>query len=538
MTGTKHNQSHTNLLAKFVSFDAKFNSELSLDAPRSVEESLPRLSRLIDALPQREAIQQHHADRWIDRCFQMAVSRMELEHGEARVQDVHSHILWHIRRASGFGGSEAGTITKHFEGKRGNFTNAHNLVMEKLLILAPQPSTPEMSRGIRAEPWIQRMYHEQTGAQTDQASLELLRGFRWDRAPFLAGTPDDIVITLARRRKVVDYKAPSADVCSEYEKDGISQDYQFQLHHYGIISMAAGCRFHEMSIEVFDPRVFEVVCYPVEFNRDIARDIVSASRTLWLDNVMQGVVPAAPTPDTLNSEDPDLVDFGYQAAMLRAMKDAVSAREKDMIDRIATLGTIMHDKATGNMALGVADYSRQRGWDEDAIVALANSAGIDVAEHRKTHKDLDTEFAVNSLRSIITAYKDGEDIAPLVANLAEKGLPNKTEIDCNSLADALEEAGVDTLSAATVKAKFALTRKKKGPGADKLAELKMSVEELMEALDDVVRDTASKIIVGEPVSEDLPEMELMEPIGGPARDGDATDPVDSPEPEAEPQPEP
>lgn len=506
MTGKNDGDSKDNMLQKFHAFDKAILGDAALGDPSDMESSLSRLFLLIDKLPQREAIQSHHAEKWLERCAEMTVGRMQMEHGEVRIKDVHDHVLWHIRRASGFGGSDAGTLLKHMEGKRGNFTTAHNLVLEKLLILSPQPSTPEMSRGIRAEPWIQKIYHETTKSRTDEASLSLLRGFRWDKAPFLAGTPDDIVIQSSGKRRLVDYKAPSADVCSDYERDGISEDYVAQLHHYATIAMAAGCRFSEMSIEVLDPRYFEVRSFDVPFEKEIAKSIVAASRQIWSENVMKGVIPDAPQSDVLNADDPDLIDFGHQAAMFRAMKEQVDAREKEMIDRISTLGTIMHDKATGKLEMGVADYSRNRSWDEDMLKSLALASGIEVSQYEKeTDKD-DLEASAQMLSGLLDAYRNGEDIEERMTSLLETGLPKKKKLNLDALAEALEEAGIDTIEAAGIKASFGLTRKKKGPGAERLVELRHSVSELMEALDEVVRETAGKIIRGEREPEELPEI--------------------------------
>lgn len=506
MTDALDTSDHKGLLARFHDFDRAVSRDISLDPPKDMEDSITRLFRLIEALPQREAIQSHHAEKWLERCVQMAMGRMEMEHGNVQIKDVHDHVLWHIRRASGFGGSDAGTLLKHMDGKRGNFTTAHNLVLEKLLIMSPQPSTPEMSRGIRAEPWIQKIYQEKTGSRTDDASLALLRGFRWDRAPFLAGTPDDIVIQTSQKRRLVDYKAPSADVCSGYESNGISEDYVAQLHHYATIAMAAGCRFSEMSIEVLDPRCFDVISYEVPFDKEIARRIVGASRQIWIDNVMQGVVPDAPSSDVLNSDDPDLIDFGHQAAMFRAMKEQAEAREKEMIERISVLGTVMHDKATGKLELGVADYIRNRSWDEDQLKSLAVAAGLDISDHEKVTDNIDLEAAGKCLSDLLEAYREGHDIQERLTSLLEEGLPMKKKLDAAGLAEALEDYGIDTIEAAGIKASFGLTRKKKGLGAERLVELRTAVSDLMEDLDEVVRETAGKIIKGEKEPEVIPDL--------------------------------
>ena len=494
-------------LKRFKAFDVAFEAELARPAPQSFEDAIPRLRSVIDALPQRGAIKDDHATRWLDRTLKMAVDRMTLEHGEGKssIGDVHQHVMWHIRRASGFGGSEAGTIVKHFQGEKGNFTNAHNLVMEKLLIMAPQPSTPEMARGVRAEPWVQKIYQATTGYQTDHEALSLLRGFRWDRAPFLAGTPDDFVLKDNARRRMVDYKAPSAAVCADYETKGISFDYQAQLHHYGIISMAAGSRFEDMSIEVHDPRTFEVVSYPVAFDKDLARDITSAARTLWNDYVMEGVVPDAPAVEDLDVTDDFIVTLGHEAAMFRALKEIVEEREKEWLKRITILGSEMHDKAVGKLALGVASFTRARVWDEAALVSMAEAAGIDPAAFYSDGKKVDGERVEEILNLLVTEVRDGGDPSQILQDLARDGVPMKQVFNADGLEQALREAGVDTVEAAGIKGTFGLSTKKKGPEAEAVSRLRGMVSELVDALDDVVRENAEKIIKGEEEPEVLPE---------------------------------
>lgn len=493
-------------MAPFRAFDALHEAESRTSAPRDVQESIVRLKRLIDALPQRRAIQDHHAERWLERTMLMAQERMQLEMGPDNVTlgDIHRHVLWHVRRASGFGGSEVGTVVHHFRDERGTFTNAHNLVLEKLLVMSPQPSTPEMSRGVRAEPWIRAIYQDKTGFRTDSVELDRLRGFRWEKAPFQTGTPDDIVMQPDGKRRVVDYKAPSADVCEGYEANGISFDYVCQLHHYAVIAMAAQCRFSEMSIEVLDPRSFEIVSYPVEFDRDLAREILQSSRKLWLDHVMTGIVPDPVKIQDLTCDDPAMIVLGHEAAMFRVMREAIEKQEKDRLERLAILGSDMHDKAAGKIPLVVADFTRARTWDEEKLTGLARSAGVDLSAFRVSRDKPDADRSVEILSALVTEIRDGGDPSGLLEDLARDGVPVETSLDLNALAAHLEEIGISTGEAAGLKSTFAITRKKKGPGYEAATRLRDSIADLVEDLEVVVQDTATRIIAGDVPAEDLP----------------------------------
>lgn len=504
------------LLARFKAFDAAADAEAAQPAPATAEQMAQRLTALIDKLPQRAAIKHNDAARWLERTSQMAVERMELEHGEgqASIANVFGHVLWHIRRASGFGGSDAATIVKHYRGKRGTFGDAHSLVKEKLLILSPQPSTEEMSRGIRAEPWIQRIFHEQEGIATDKASLQKLRGFRWDKRPASVGTPDDIVLFEqdgGAIRELIDYKAPSAKVMEDYDSKGISFDYVCQLHHYLVIAMASGIRIDRMSIRALDPRGFRVVPFEVPYDKELAREIVASSHKLWTDHVMTADIPVAPRPDDLPILDEALVEIGVQAAFLKVLEDDVAARKQDLCKRISAVSEDWHDVTTGRLDLKVGTWSRDRVWDEETLVGIAKSAGVDPKLFLKPAKKgyLDPDKAVGILRELHqSALGDGKQVDAILQELRQDGLPIKMKLDLNELAEALEAQGHSLVTAARVKESLKLSQKKSGEEFERLARVRGQVSEMAEAIETAFAGQAMNIIEGKEEVEDVTDAEL------------------------------
>jgi len=489
------------LLPAFRAFDEAFVAETDLPPPADIEASIGRLSRLIDKLPQRPAIQDEHVRRWIERTLAMSIERMDLELGEGNydVKEVHGHALWHVRRASGIGGSEIGMLVRHFRGESGGFGSARNLVLEKLLVLAPTPPTPEMARGTRAEPWVQMMYHRKHGVRSDTDALDKLRGFRWERSPYLAGTPDDIVLPVdpvaGTRRRLVDYKAPSADVCKDYESKGISFDYQCQLHHYAILSLARGERFAEMSIEVHDPRTFDITSYPVAFDRALAKEITAAARAIWIDNVMTGHLPDPAGLAEMKTDDPDMIELGHQASMFRVLKEIMEAREKECIDRLVIIGSEGFDQAVGKIDLTVAALSRTRVWDAEALRELAKASGVDVTEFETRTEKFDAKRGQEMLSTLIEELRDG-DPQEVLREISEEGLPAMVSLDVDALAARLEAAGVEVSDAASLKQSFTMMRKKKGAQAEALSRLKAEAVDLSEAIEDVVSEKAQAIILG------------------------------------------
>lgn len=483
----------------FKRFDAAAARVAAMPDPEDFDTSMRILRELIDELPQRPAIRTENADRWLQRTMEAAVARMELEHGEAAtVGDVHRHVFWHVRRASAFGGSEVATLVKHLRGERGGFSDARSLIMEKLLIRSPMPSTPEMSRGIRAEPWVQKIFQEKSGCTTHEERLGKLRGFRWERRPEMVGTPDDIVLTPEGRVRLTDYKAPSADVCSDYEKNGISFDYVCQVHHYGILAMAAGSKFDEMSLEVFDPRHFDVTSYPIELDMDLAKQIAGACKHFWHDYVMQGELPEKLASTDLNLEDPEIVKLGFQLAMFKVLGKDLEDKAKDVQGRISALGGDWHGLSTGKLDLDIAAFERKRKWDEDMLMSIAASADIDTAEFVKSTGKPDNALLatfVDELRGM--AGNDPETVAAFVAERTAGDALMGTKLDADGLAAHLEAQGQDVTAAMLVAESFSLTRKKKGPEVERLSALKDKMSELSEGIEDTIWENIDALrIVG------------------------------------------
>lgn len=485
---------------RYKAFDVAAQAELSGQAPTEFPEVERRLTRLIDLLPQRPVIEEHHVVRWLDRTLRMSIERVELERGEgnATVADVHTHALWHVRRASAIGGSEIGTIVKHFRGDRGNFTSAKNLAMEKLLIMAPQRSTPEMARGNRAEPWLQRMYHEQHGVRSDEAMLDLMKGYRWSRLPQLVGTPDDIVILGDGRRRLVDYKCPSADVNAEYEKNGVSFDYVCQVHHYGILSQSSGGRFDEMEVAVFDPRYFVIHQYEVERDTALIQEIMKVGQVFWDEFVMKGLIPDDLSPDALEIQEGEMYDLGVQAVILKVMGDEIEIRRKELLERVSAMGSEWHELATGKLDMGFASFTRARKWDEATLVELAESVGIDPGDHLKDSGKPDTDKAVALLSSLHKRITEGKDPSPVLADIARDGVPTKISLDLDALEEAVRGAGVNTTPAAGLSEKFLISQKKKGEDADNVRTIRAQAIEFADEIETVIREVGTRIIEGDP----------------------------------------
>lgn len=501
--------------AKFAAFDQACEKDHVKGAPQSPDEVVKRLRGLIDMLPQRDAIREEHAERWLVRTMETAEARMKLQHGEdgATLANIYDHVFWHIRRASGIGGSEASTVVKHFQGKRGTWGDLRSLVMEKLLILSPKPSTEEMDRGIRAEPIIQNMVHAMEGVKSDEAALNSLRNYRWDKRPGGVGTPDDILIsaTGGKGRELVDYKAPSAAVMKDYRENGVSEDYVAQLHHYAILAAARGIKIDTMTVRAHDPATWKVEKFDVPYDKELAKAIVNGINRTFTEFVMSGVLPEAPRPEDLPVNDPALINVGMQMASLKVLQDDLKKREDDLKKRVVAVAGDWHNIATGKLDMTIGAWSRDRVWDTDALLGLAEAADIDVSAFMKSTKkpEVDADKVLLIAQELHKKLLDGKPVDYILEEIRLDGLPMVQKLDAQALADALEADGISTVSCAKVKESFRLSTKKSGPEFERLSAVRGEMSELAEHLEQMIAERAENIILGiEEPAEDLSDAEL------------------------------
>ena len=506
-------------LADFHAFDAAVEKESSRGLPETMGEARQRLSALIDLLPQRHAIEDRHATRWLDRCMTMATQRLGLEKGEENVSvaDVFTHVLWHVRRASAIGGSEIGTVVRHWRGETGGFSNARNLVLEKLLILAPQPGDDAMNRGVIAEPWIQKMYLEEADAVSDEEALDALKGYRWDAAPYMVGTPDDLIIRNGTgERRITDYKCPSEAVNAEYEKKGkVSFDYFCQVHHYAVLAKRRGIKFDGMDIVCHDPRSFKRVVYEIEMDVPLVKEMLTGASKLWNEFVMRGLVPEKLGPPELVSADGDInakmQDLTMQATMLKVAGAEIEKRKEQTLEQIEAVNEEAHALSEGKVDLGFANFVRDRKWDSDVLINLAEGVGLDPEDYLVETKKFDAEAAKERLqdieRVVLESKEEGPDgatgLLEYLGDMVEAGMQTfKRELDVEALVAALEAEQVDVTPAMLVSQRFSLSRAKKHK--EKVEEITIAAVELADILEEMSDQRALEMIgrAVEEVAED------------------------------------
>lgn len=453
------------------------------------------VAEAIDALPQADSIPAARRVEWFERTANSEIQRhTETTGARPDLPELLDNILWHVRRLSGVGGSDAGVILLHNRGLPGSFTTARNIAAQKLLIAAPQPGNEFTQRGTRAEPWLRRILLHQTGAQTDIEDLERLRSFRDETRPWRIGTPDDFLRASAAlagfhhqaRRIMIDYKAPGEDEFAKIAKTGVPIEYAAQLSHYARICEAAGIESDALGLAAFDSRRFHVNLIPYEEDPDFARELDAACHGFWNDHVLEGTLPPPLDDYPELPAGPDTVTAASRLAALKAVIDALDKHRSDLTQQLENLCS----GATGKLSVPTASYTRKRVWNTDTLLDLAKQAGIPADRHLVDTALPDSARAVELLSRLASATRAGNtaDMRAVLDGLKTHGVPALQSLDTGALLADVEHAGLDPAAARGEDARFAISRRKADLTA--VSELRREAGDLADSIVDYLDDIA------------------------------------------------
>jgi predicted phage-related endonuclease len=338
----------------------------------SVNECLARIAKL----PQAAHIREEDARRWVRLTMGIEPER----------------IGWHIGRAGGIGGSEAGALLAWRFGGFNARTTPEKLGKAKLLLLPPERRNDDTGRGAFLEDHICAVYER--GLDRDgrrwklrddiKARIEAAphRDYPWLRASI------DRVYEIDGKIVIMDSKAPSEDSLQEFIRTGHMDEYVAQLNHYALVARGRGVRVDALELAFYDyRRVSRVGCHvvAVPIDRGLQNRIVEATGCFWNDFVMGGVYPE-------DEKEP----------LLRA--DDGVPREVEAAARRAVVRKIIGDKALKDYADDqrvVAEWVRRSGRLSNGVLPLGRFAeGVDGFLQVRASEELDVEEALNRLRDL------------------------------------------------------------------------------------------------------------------------------------------
>ncbi|MDM7322433.1 MAG: hypothetical protein P3W87_003935 [Gammaproteobacteria bacterium] len=383
-----------------------------------------RVWSIVQALPQREAIDESDAKAWVEEVV-------------ARYGD---QALWHAKRLEGFGGSEIGALVRNYHGVRAAHHSAHDIVEEKLMRRVPTVPKSHLVRGLEHEPVHAEYFARKWSARRDEEAYEALKQAKGSH-PWMRYSPDDVVrmpaelvqtedgrLVLQRSKQeslwLIDYKAPSHVT----DTPVIPFQYSAQLHQGAILCAETGIDIDGMMLSQFNWEQWALKDDIVLWDENLGRLILEAGDHYW-DYVLRGEVPAyvqnpvwTPAPEYIQSHQ----EVAHQYALLKALSDAAAERAEAL--RAQILEPLEGCRLSGQRIEFVAPNDQSKkltvsanrvldkeavarlltpeqmqlcekkdkatDWDVDAMVQYLTEAGVDVNAFRRRKLDADKVFAL------------------------------------------------------------------------------------------------------------------------------------------------
>lgn len=236
-----------------------------------------------DGLPQRGAIDTREAGEWID--YMAAIRPKEA--------------MWHMRRASGIGGSEIGGLVRNHWNIRADFEfSAHDWALGKLLKKLPDEGNEATYRGTVMEPLIRKMFYEQCSAERLPHDFDRLKEAVGTLA-WMRYSPDELcrfrhpfpMVVDGRRHELYgrylgDFKAPHEVSAT----DDISFQYAAQLNQGAVLCEEQGIEIDGLLLVQFDYQNCKLHLNALPVDPELCQAIREAGNHYW-GEVMQGRVP-------------------------------------------------------------------------------------------------------------------------------------------------------------------------------------------------------------------------------------------------------
>ncbi|WP_419629918.1 hypothetical protein [Thiolapillus sp.] len=258
--------------------------------------------------------------------------------------DPEHNALWHIRRLTGWGGSEIGTLVANYRGMRSTFTSARDLVAQKLLMQPPQKADNLMRRGNLLEPVIAEIARRDFNATRDEESLNAIQAAmeaqQTGEHEWMRVYPDDVLL-INGKRILTDYKAPT-EAPTSLET---SLEYACQLHQGAHLLLQEGIKLDGMAIFYYNHAKGEIMPVQVPWDQQLYDDMLVAGDYYW-DCVLKGELPPYITPERealpeyTEEQAAELGRRIEETASLFLMKQDIEARFETASKALAQLATL------------------------------------------------------------------------------------------------------------------------------------------------------------------------------------------------------
>lgn len=377
------------------------------------QKRIPEYFNIINAtLPQAKLISDERKMMWIEQVLSFEPQR----------------ILWHIKRLSGIGGSEIGTVLAPFVNEYDRFNQPRDIFMDKMMITLPQPPNGHMRRGTELEDRIRDEFRKKFQLQPNTEALALLEKFRDPKHPWRVGNPDDYGL-IGKYNWMIDYKCPMPGFAEKYESYGISFGYQAQLHHYTKMARDNGIKVDGLLLCSWDMENWCPDVRPVEMRKDWFRLMDEAGDWMWNDCIMRNQMPEHhyEKPELISGDDEidnQLRKHLEQFAMVNLLANKGYSMREDIKKKIAAL---LENRPMGNkkMAHDIMNITSTSEFDENkALVALAGFGlkSEDFTRPSKLNTALVLEEVKKAELNIEHCYEAEFDVELITNTLIDKGM--------------------------------------------------------------------------------------------------------------------
>lgn len=429
--------------------------------------SRARLIALLNSIPQAKHLSADRINRWLDAVLSFEPDRVE----------------WHIKRLTGFGGSEIGRLVAERMGEPGDdfFKDSpRDMIAAKLLYDVPTPPNGDMIRGTSMEDAIRDMFRSRYSAEPVQEAFDACAKASFKDHPWLVGNPDDVVL-IGGRNWLVDYKCPRPGFAERYDRDGISFDYVAQLHHYRLILEKSGIKVDGMLLCSFDMVQWDVDVRRVDYNPELDVAILEEGDRHWKDYLLAGKLPDFPIRKQVNIiQNQQVSSILNEASRYQLIANVAYGRAEELKKSVAdVLGT---GRLGGTVIGGALELSAKTVLDVESMANRLLHHGEDVSAYAAQGKiDLD--------RLVAAAAEFDIDIEKC-------RLPG--DLDPELMAARLEELGEPRARFEVDKLGVRISTTKKGPRAEEVDALKSAAAS---ALDSAINASS---VMDEPVKAPKP----------------------------------
>ena len=401
---------------------------------------------MIGQLPQAKFLTTEKVSRWLAAILQNEPARAK----------------WHIKRLSGIGGSEIGTLVSPFMDVYDPFGQPKDVFMDKLMWNIPQPSNGHMRRGTYMEDMIGQAFLGLFQATRLEKEMAQFGQFKDPKHPWLVGNPDDYVV-IGDKRYMVDYKCPMPGFAEKYDQHGVSFGYICQLHHYTTMARKMNLPVDGLLLCSWDMANWSPDVRAIDMNEDIFRTILEAGDWIWNDHILKGTMPTPSYAPKLQLTDDDNHASRLRYLIERTSKLSIIANKAyaEVKDIKVEMTELMQDRKLGNqkLAYGIMDVKAEEklnmervteflaklgktphdfmvegGYESDLILDVATKANLDLSKCKSKVVDeaamldflsanhVDREQLVDQEISVGLSRSSNEDVKKALSDIKKEAV--------------------------------------------------------------------------------------------------------------------